>query len=208
MSLITLPGPSTLLVSKLGTPTIDWYRYLRDLRRIIGCDSQAPIYEDLVQDPLAGHLISTAAKVNLVGSTYVVSCLAAADSGIAFNIRLPRNYRAGSTVFPWLEWTKTAAAGADTVRWRFRASVPVGEGDVIADSYTDNETDTTDGAAQEVQRVKFASMALTAERGDTLLCQLLRLSAGGGDTHAGYAGIVACGLTIEIDGVGNEAGTA
>jgi hypothetical protein len=206
MSVLSTPNPTSTIVGRTGAFVADWYRYMRDIRRILGCDDSAPIYREVAIEACGMGLVGTASLQAITGATAMaISCPDAATSGVAFNVRLPRELRSGAYVQPWVDWTSTVAAGA--VRWRFVGSTPVGKGDVIADSYSEYGTEAFDGTARKIHRFSPAAYTVTADRGDTVLCEVLRYGAHGDDSLGGAALIVAAGVTVQIDGVGNEVGT-
>ena len=130
------------------------------------------------------------------------SFAAAAANAVNFSVSLPRGWKVGDAVTPYVRFLLPTAAEGEVVHWQLVYSV-AGPGAVVsAPTTADVLFSTTGVAAVTIATATFAPIALTAVTAlpCVLLCQLSRVVAS--DTYTGAALLIDAGANVGVDKLG------
>jgi hypothetical protein len=130
------------------------------------------------------------------------SFAAAAANAVNFSVSLPRGWKVGDAITPYVRFLLPTAADAEVVHWQLVYSVAGSGAAVTAPATADVSFSTTGVAAVTIATATFAPIALTAVTAlpCVLLCQLSRVVSG--DTYTGAALLIDAGANVGVDKLG------
>lgn len=130
------------------------------------------------------------------------SFASAAANAVNFSVSLPRGWKVGDAVTPYVRFLLPTAVTAEVVHWQLVYSVAGSGAAVTAPATVDVSFSTTGVAAVTIATVTFAPIALTAVTAlpCVLLCQLSRIVSG--DTYSGAVLLIDAGANVGVDKLG------
>ena len=125
-----------------------------------------------------------------------------AANAINFSVSLPRGWKVGDPITPYVRFLLPTAADAQVVHWQLSYCLAAPGAVVTTPATADVSFSTTGVAAVTIATSTFASIPLTSVTAlpCVLLCQLSRVVSG--DTYTGIVYVIDAGANVGVDKIG------
>ena len=203
---VTFPRRSEPITGT-STPTTSYTNLFRGIWQGMGYDGKAPRFRKGGES--ANRMLQPASnapdQVTMVGGIFALGFDASTEESLSFSVTLDNNYREGSDLAPYVDWTPSDGTAGNVV-WGMEYTI-ANKSSAFPSTTSITATSAAAGTADTLTEAEFTDITgTTFERGAVMHIRVYRKAAAAADTYAADAFLLEAGIAYQFEGSGSVRG--